>query len=360
MTENDDYPLFIEYPELKEKLPRKKLIRKTPVEKLEKLGAEIGLKNIWIKRDDLTTEAYGGNKPRKLEFVYAEAINKGKTEIVTPGGIGSNHALATCIFCKQFNLKPVLTLFHQPVTEDVKKKLLYYLYYGAEILYTKSQVGGLLNYMIKQKLKRKNAYFLYAGGTTPFTNFGHVNAAFELKEQIQNNEMEEPDTIFVTIGSVGTMAGLEAGLRLSGLKTKLIGITVVPSIAFILYLLSAKRAVKTQANKTIKIVKKHVPKMRNFIYSPNFLVNADYYGGEYGGVTDKGLEAIKILKETENIQLETTYTGKTFAALLDYAKKNPDEKILFWNTYNSIELPDIKDKVNYKDLPSDLHYIYEK
>ncbi|NHI93307.1 MAG: pyridoxal-phosphate dependent enzyme [Candidatus Lokiarchaeota archaeon] len=360
MIDDDNFPLFIEFPELKDILPREKLIQKTPVQKMENLEAKIGAKYIWIKRDDKTTEIYGGNKPRKLEFIYADCLKKGKSKIMTMGGIGSNHCLATAIFCQQFNLKPILVLFHQPVTDDVKKKLLLYRYYGAEIVYNKSEVLSVLSYFTKQRLTRKDTYFLFAGGTTSESTWGHINAACELKEQIEAGDLVEPDLLFVTAGTTGTIAGLEAGLRLLDLKTKIIAVTVVPSITYINALFSCERLVKRIVNEAVKFVKKHVTKMKNFKYNPNFEVNTNYFGGKYGKVTDAGLNAINIVKETENIQLDTTYTGKTFAALLDHVKTHPDDKILFWNTYNSVELPDVEDKVNYKDLPKKLHEIYEK
>ena len=71
MIDDDKFPLFVEFPELKDLLPREKLIQKTPVQKMENLEAKVGAKCIWIKRDDQTTKLYGGNKPRKLEFIYA-------------------------------------------------------------------------------------------------------------------------------------------------------------------------------------------------------------------------------------------------------------------------------------------------
>ncbi|MHA1785014.1 MAG: 1-aminocyclopropane-1-carboxylate deaminase/D-cysteine desulfhydrase [Candidatus Helarchaeota archaeon] len=360
MIDDDDFPLFLAFPELKNKLPREKLIQKTPIQKLENLEAKIGASNIWIKRDDQTTNVYGGNKPRKLEFIFADAIRKKKSNMITMGGIGSNHALATAIFCQKFKIKPILVLFHQPVTDDVKKKLLLYLYYGAEIVYNKSEVISVLSYFIKQHLIRKNTYFLFAGGTTSESTWGHINAAFELKQQIEAGDLEEPDVLFVTSGTAGTVAGLEAGLRLAGLKTKIIAVTVVPSLTYINAFFSCERLIKRIVNTAIKYVKKQVPRMKNFKYISNFEVNTDYFGGKYGKVTEAGLNALNLVKETENIQLDTTYTGKTFAALLDHVKKHPKDKILFWNTYNSVKLPDVEGKVDYKDLPNKLHEIYEK
>ena len=91
--------------------------------------------------------------------------------------------------------------------------------------------------------------------------------------------------------------------------------------------------------------------------------NERYFGGEYGLPTQEGLDAIKILKESEKIKLEPTYTGKTFAALLGFVRANKkkikDKTILFWNTYNSRDFSDILAKLDYHDLPEEIHWVFE-
>ncbi len=133
MNQTKEIPsLFIEFPELKERIPWVRLGEfPTPVQELRNLGH----KNFWIKRDDLTSSLYGGNKVRKLEFALAEGLDKKKKKVLTFGGIGTNHGLATAIFCQKLGLDCSLLLFKQPVTRNVKQNILLFHKYNAKLIY---------------------------------------------------------------------------------------------------------------------------------------------------------------------------------------------------------------------------------
>ena len=104
--------LLKEYPELEERIPRISLGKfPTPVQQLHQSGFE----NLWIKRDDMSSSVYGGNKIRKLEFILGQARKENAAHIITFGGIGTNHGLATAVFCKKLEIKCTLLLFWQPV-----------------------------------------------------------------------------------------------------------------------------------------------------------------------------------------------------------------------------------------------------
>ena len=122
MSEINKNPILFQYlPELQQNLPWKPLGQfPTPIRKLDGLGYQ----NLWIKQDNLSSNVYGGNKIRKLEFALAAALAQNKNHVVTMGAIGTNHGLATAIFCQKLGLKCTLLLFKQPVTRDVKEKLL--------------------------------------------------------------------------------------------------------------------------------------------------------------------------------------------------------------------------------------------
>ncbi|MHA1232081.1 MAG: 1-aminocyclopropane-1-carboxylate deaminase/D-cysteine desulfhydrase [Candidatus Helarchaeota archaeon] len=336
MGQSKNY-VFEEYPELKESIPWVPLLdNPTPITKLEKVGEECKIPELYMKRDDLTTEIYGGNKPRKLEYTFGKIFSEGYENVLTIGGLGSNHCLATAIFAKkQYNkVKDVnvkLLLMKQPLTKDVQKKLLMFKSLGCELKYCSGLFGMLVNYSFK---KYKNTYKLWAGGTNDVTNLGYVNAAFELREQIDNGELPKPDIIFVTLGSVGTMAGLDVGLNLVGLSDiELIGVKVAMNV---LWIGCTAYSEHTSAQKTLKLIQKYTGKAKN-VKLKKRKVLTNYMGKEYGDVTKDGKEAVELVQRLENIKLDTTYTGKTFAGLLDYTKKNNlnDKTILFWNTYNS-------------------------
>jgi len=354
--------LFDEYLGLEKKIPHISLIKKTAVQHLESLGNFLKVSQLWIKRDDQSSDFYGGNKPRKLEFVLADAVTKQKSEILTMGGTGSNHCLATAIFAQQVNLKPVLVLFNQPITADVQKKLLIFRSLDAEVLGPYGEVGALFHYLIFRRLRR-NTYFLPAGGSSPLGVLGYVNAAFELKSQIENGEMPKPKYLFVTCGTLGTMAGLLLGCKLADLDIQVIGVRVVQTfVALYNRTFSFANAILKLAKKTLNYLQKQDPSIPNVTLKDSPTILHDFFGGGYGQITPEGVEAIKLVKDYENISLDTTYTGKTFAGLLHFIKEKgiKDEPVLFWNTYNSRDISHLKKPdITHKDLPRSFQSIFE-
>ncbi len=341
--------LFQEFPKLKKHIPWMPLTRVTPVQKCEKLGEMLGLNELWVKRDDMTTDIYGGNKPRKLEFVLAEALQQKKSKVITYGGTGSNHCLATLLFAKKYGLETILVLWDQPITAHVQRQLLLFKSLGAQLIH--------LNEFDYSKLPDQDKiYNIGPGGTSPLGILGYVEAALELKKQVDEGLMPEPELIFVAAGSLGTQAGLELGIRLCGLRSKVMGVRVTAKE------FANADLVATYAKESYALIKEHL----GGVPEPDFkgvTVLDDYAGAEYGAVTQEGLAAIELMKKYEGIQLETTYTGKTLAGLIDYTKKHDlkDTPILFWNTYNSVNLSKyMKRGITYKDLPEVFHKNFEE
>ena len=228
-------PLFENYQLLGKKLPYVSLGEfPTPVQKLDQLGKQLGLSDLFIKRDDLTGKVYGGNKVRKLEFILGDALRSGAKEVMTFGAAGSNHALATAIYAKQLGLKSISMLIPQPNANYVRRNLLMSYQNEAELhLYSPkrffratadpSVVYQLLRHGLKQgQLPR----VIPMGGSSPLGAVGYVNAAFELHGQIMKGEMPEPDYIYVASGSMGTAAGLILGIRALNMKTKVVAVRV--------------------------------------------------------------------------------------------------------------------------------------
>ncbi|MGB4270700.1 MAG: pyridoxal-phosphate dependent enzyme [Spirochaetota bacterium] len=346
-------PLYEVFPELK-KLPRVSLGNfPTPVQKLSSLGHD----SLWIKRDDVSSVLYGGNKVRKLEFTLAEAIVTEKKKVVTMGGIGTNHGLATAIFCKHLGLGCRLLLFWQPVTEYVKRNLLLFVRYGAEVHYYKTMLKTGFMFYTKERLAH-DAYFLYAGGSSPLGTVGFVNAAFELKSQIEKGELPEPDYIVCALGSAGTMAGLWLGARLAGLKSIVVGVRVTDRSLGPVPIANEK-SVMSLIKKTFTLMKKITPLPQIIFTTP--IILHDWCGEGYGYPTGACLDAIETMKTKEGIQLEPTYTGKTFAAVCDMLKRPEfkDKTILYWHTYNSVDLTGEAQKVDVSALPKNLQWVFK-
>ena len=336
--------IFESYPELETKLPWISLGDfPTPVHMLHNIGDG----RLWIKNDDKSSTEYGGTKVRKLEFVLADAIKKGCDRIITMGGIGTNHGLATAVFAKRLGLKCTLLLFNQPINEYVKRNMLLFHKYEAEMIYAKSIFRSIIELFVLQHLRYRKAYPLFAGGSSPVGTLGFVNAAFELKKQVEEGLLPEPDIIVCPLGSSGTMAGLSLGVQLAGIKSSVIGIRVTESHLGP-FQASTKGTVTTLMKQTLRLMNKDLT-----IDQSRYEVSQSYFGEGYGYPTQEGMSAISLMKERENIRLEPTYTGKTFAAVLDMliSEQYAGKSILYWHTYNSADLTVRAASVDYKSLP---------
>jgi 1-aminocyclopropane-1-carboxylate deaminase/D-cysteine desulfhydrase-like pyridoxal-dependent ACC family enzyme len=349
-------PLFKYYPELEGAFPRVPLGNfPTPVQRLTHLGHD----NLWIKRDDLSSGIYGGNKVRKLEFILADALKKGCNMVITMGGIGTNHGLASAIFCQKLGLKCRLLLFNQPVNSYVKRNMLLFLKYGAEMVYLKGAFRTGATLLVTQRLLNPRAYILEAGGSSPLGTFGIVNAMMELKEQIDTGILPEPRYIFCPLGSNGTMAGLSLGALLAGLSTTVIGVRVAMDAVGPIAVATAK-TVGNLMRKTYALLKKHSRGVPDITIPPQRVIH-DYVGEGYGCATRECRDALALMNDREGIALDPTYTAKTFAALCDFIKTpgHKKESILFWHTYNSVDMTEQLQAVDYRALPPVLRRLYE-
>ena len=355
-TENPRPLLFERYPGLDRKIAYLPL--DTSVTRVERLSC-LGHDSLWIKRDDRLSPFYGGNKVRKLEFVLGDALQKGAERIVTIGGIGTNHGLATAIFCRQLGIAFTLILFDQQVTSFVRHNLRLFYHYGADLVYHPGMLYAGLHYYLLQRLRHPHAYFLPAGGSSLIGTLGHVNAAFEFIRQVEAGEMPPPTYVFCPTASNGTLAGLSLGFALADFKTRVIGVRVgVDRIGPLQFNTPATAAAMMQA--VYDLLKRYARNVPTLLISPPLMLN-DYVGAGYGIPTVKGLAAVELFKEKVGINLEPVYTGKTCAAILDFIKEvaHEHDTILFWNTFNSVELSLESQAVNYHQLPKRLHHCFE-
>ena len=181
-----------------------------------------------------------------------------------------------------------------------------------------------------------------------------VNAAFELKQQIENGQVPEPDHIICPVGSSGTLAGLALGCQLAGLKSKVIGIRVAPSHLGIIPICTTE-TVTSLMNKTythLRSLDKSILKISlNKIH-----LDDDYYGEGYGFSTKEGDQAITAF-EKRGIKLESTYTAKAAAAAIKQCSEKPYESVLYWHTFNSSELDSGLSDGELASMPENLREI---
>lgn len=331
-----DLPLFRAFPALRGALPRRPLIdAPTPV---EELGIEgIPPQRLYVKRDDVCAASYGGNKPRKLEFLIGAALARGSRRLVTVGATGSNHGLATTIHGGAAGLVTTLVLIDQPFTPDVREKLLLDAAYGAELVYGRNVAGavlGVARVLARSTLRGERPTLIRAGGSSALGNVGFVSAAFELAAQIRAGALPEPVEIYVPVGTGGTHVGLQLGARLAGLRSKVVGVLVTdilpPTPA---RMLRAARA-------TLRLLRRADASLPDLdLGAADFALVRDQLGPGYGAPTKAARAAIEA-SAAAGLRLDPTYTGKCLAAILARAASLTlaSGPVLFWNTYNSVDL----------------------
>lgn len=353
-------PLFSQYPLLGEKLPYIPLGEfPTPVERLHRLGQDIGVEHLYMKRDDLSGKSYGGNKVRKLEFLLGRARRaKG---VLTFGYAGSNHALATAIYTQQLGLKSISMLMPQPNAHYVRRNLLMGYHCGAELHQYRNQfliaIGTICQLLCK---KLRHGYFpqlIAPGGSSPLGVTGFVNAALELKQQVTGGEIPEPDLIYVALGSMGTAVGLILGLKVADLNSRVVSVRVIDE-----RFASARKMVRLfhKTNAFLHLLDTTFPKFH--FRAADIDIRYDFFGEQYGLFTEEGMAAVARMEKTEGLKLDGTYTGKALAALIHDAEKQVlrGKRVLFWNTYNSRDFSDIIDGIDYHQLPRCFHRYFEE
>lgn len=302
----------------------------TPVEELALPAGSRG--RLFVKRDDLSSSLYGGNKVRKLEYVLADAQRRGARTLVTTGGIGSNQGLAAALHGRALGCRVELSLAWQPVTEGVRRNLRGMIAAGARIHYATGTIGAFWNAALAVRALRRTGSAPYAiplGATSALGSLGYVAAALELARQVRAGRLPEPDRIFVAAGTCGTAAGLLVGCRLAGLRSQVIGVRIAER-AFTntpLVLWEARRVAALLGR-----LDRAIPRIR--IGWSDVTLMSGFAGPRYGAPTPDAQAAIEWA--APRLPLETTYTGKALAACLDWCRKaGQTETILFWNTFNS-------------------------
>ncbi len=355
MTETIPRPLFDAFPALRERIPFVSLADlPTPLERMEHLSDQVGAE-VWVKRDGLTHPLYGGNKMRKFEFVFGDVLRKRAKVILTGGGLGSHHTLAAAVVARQFGLRAVCSYYCQPISEEVQHNLRLSPPLGIQTHFCGDYVGLALSFAWQyvRWLARtgRPPYFIYPGAPGTLGVLGYVNAAFEIKTQLALMREPDPEAIFVAAGSCGTLAGLILGARLAGLESRVIGVRVIEKDV------ANRPKIARMVNKAARYIRHRDPDTPRVQIKPQDINLLDsYVGPRYAHPTAESLRAVEWVKQTEGLPLETTYTGKAMAALLDHAERHPGARLLFVDTF--AEAP-ILEKGNWRDLPEKFWPVFE-
>ncbi|HEX2960000.1 MAG TPA: pyridoxal-phosphate dependent enzyme [Chitinispirillaceae bacterium] len=307
-------PLFNIFPRLKERIPFFPIGGyPSSIQHLGGLSRQCGSNHLYIKRDDLSGTLYGGNKVRKLEFLLGDALAHNFKHVITSGGAGSNHARATATYASVAKLQCSLMLFDQPPSLYVKENLLADFKFSARMYLdpTYEEHTRHLKAMIQSITEQESSppYIIPPGGSSPVGTIGFVNAGFELATQIKQGELPVPDAIFITLGTMGTAAGLILGLKAAGITTMVHAVRVVPD-----YVGNFDKCIilAEQTNKLLHDLDTSFPVLN--ISEKEITVHSDYFGNGYGIPTREGEKFIQAIRKSDAIELDSIYTGKCGAA----------------------------------------------
>ncbi|MGP3590234.1 D-cysteine desulfhydrase [Vagococcus sp. WN89Y] len=279
----------------------------TPLEYLPRLSDYLG-RDIYIKRDDVTPIALGGNKLRKLEFLAADALREGADTLVTAGAIQSNHVRQTAAVAAKLGLNCV-ALLENPLGTTAEN----YLSNGNRLLLSlfnvqvemcdaltdpDAQLDALATRVEAQGFR---PYVIPVGGSNALGAMGYVESALEIAQQCEG--AVALSSVVVASGSAGTHAGLAVGLEQLMPDVELIGVTVSRSVA--------------DQKPKVEALQQAVSKALEVPAQSEILLWDDYYAPGYGAPNEEGLAAVKLLARLEGVLLDPVYTGKAMAGLID-------------------------------------------
>ncbi|HVT76733.1 MAG TPA: D-cysteine desulfhydrase family protein [Acidimicrobiales bacterium] len=293
--------------------------RPTPLEPMDRLASALGMRpgQLFVKRDDCTGLAGGGNKARKLDYLCADALAAGADTLVTGGGRQSNHVRMTIAAANRLGLHAVAVLSSaEPKTPSGNVVLDHIL--APEFVWA----GPLAYYPLEERIAAvcdelraagRAPYHIPIGGATPLGALGYLAAADEIVEQLG----EVPALTITADGSGGTHAGLVAGL---GDHARVVGFDVGtrPDLDDVVPREAAACAALAERATPVGDVR----------------VDHDYFGADYGAPTDAAREALHLFATCEGLVLDPVYTGKAAAGFVDYARTGrlPDGPVVFVHT----------------------------
>ena len=308
----------------------------TPLEKMENLTRHLGGPQIWIKRDDCTVVATGGNKVRKLEFLAGDAQARGADHLITQGAVQSNHVRQTIAVANRLGMKCSVLLEHRLETNDPNYlgsgNVLLDKLMGASIEYRQS--GLDMNAEAERKGEELRAaggkpYVIPGGGSNRVGALGYVSCAQELMQQADEMGLKIDRVVHAT-GSAGTQAGLVVGLIGINAGVRVLGIGVR----------APKDRQEANVHKLAQEVAEYVG-VHGGVPREAVEANCDYVGAGYGQPTDGMYEAVSMVARLEGILLDPVYSGKGMAGLIDLIRKGKigsNETVVFLHTGGAVGL----------------------
>lgn len=322
------------------RLPRTSLgFYPTPLHKLERLSAELGV-NIYLKRDDLSgVSTFGGNKMRKLEYLLGDALAQGADTVFTYGATQSNHAMQTVAAACKCGLHPVLYLVSvvEPDKETLRANLLLDYIYGAEVHIVQMEPGEEeadaearsfamgAEHVERLRAEGKHPYDVPMGGASPVGSVGFAGGFVELEEQCAAAGIK-PDYLYHASGTGGTLAGLAAGRALLGADMRIVSVAVSPKDE------GYEARTADLANRALGVIGASNDVR---VSAEDLQVERGYFAPGYEIPNEWGNAAIRRLARTEGVLMDTVYSGKAFGGLLDHIERGvvpQGSTVVFWHT----------------------------
>lgn len=307
-------------------LPRTRLAHlPTPIEEMAALSRELGGARIFVKRDDCTGLATGGNKTRKLEYLVGDALARGADTLITEGGVQSNHCRQSVAAAKRCGLDCVLVLSRGHANE-VTGNLLLDQILGARIVTVSEsgdRVAAMREVAAELEERGKSPYIIPTGGSNGIGAMGYANFMQELADQRAAGS-EEFDVIVTASGSGGTQGGLLLGKRLLNSRCQILGISDGETRAEL-------------AEMVLRVAREGAAILgESTDFADEELVIYDqYYGEGYGIPTVEMVDAVRRVARSEGILLDPVYNGKAMAGLIDLVTRGEipaDSRVLFIHT----------------------------
>ena len=292
----------------------------TPLHPLPRLSQALGGPELWVKRDDQTGLAFGGNKTRKLELLVGQAQVEGAEVLLTRGAPQSNHCRQTAAAAAHAGMACTLILSGDPPPEASANLLLDHIL-GAEIRWTGSNdPDAILQKAYDEKLDAgEKAFLIPYGGSSPLGASAYADAVDEVLAQGKHF-----DRVLFATSSGGTQAGLIAGARKHGLKTIIDGISVDKAAS------ELSPMVAELATSVLDLLK-----VEASIEQEDVFVDDRFLGDGYAVVSDLEREAIQLFARHEGLLLDPVYTGRAAGGMIAKIRQGeikPDERVLFWHT----------------------------
>jgi 1-aminocyclopropane-1-carboxylate deaminase/D-cysteine desulfhydrase-like pyridoxal-dependent ACC family enzyme len=361
--------------------PRVDLVKRpTPLAPLAGLARHLAAPGgrdpwLWMKHDDVADGLVGGNKARKLEFLLGEARALGADTVVTSGRFGTNLGLATAAAARRLGMRATVVLAPAPLTGATRRKVLALHAAGGDIRFNSSlarAVADVAWLRARAALGGERSYYVPPSGTSDVGSMGYVDAFFELLEQTGPERL--PDEIVVPAATGGTAAGLLAGSCLAGQwgRTRIVAVGVTDGW------LQSEWLLRREARSAFRAVRDALdPADRARVVECDFMESAaalryvkGYLGPGYGRTDAATDEVLALLRRTDGVELDPTYTGKAMRYFVDRARErlragDTRRPLVFWNTYSPVDVERAIAEhrwahpgAPWRDLPAGFHALF--